>query len=160
MRRLLNDEIRTISRKNKVTGKKFSDLLENAVKRYTNRSLTTAEIIAELVKLAKEMRTENDRANALGLTTAEVALYDAIIQNDAAVMELGDETLKEIARELVTTVRSCATIDWTLKESVRTRMRSKIKRLLTRYRYPPDQQEEAVKLVIEQAELIAGAEDE
>ncbi|MDK6900700.1 type I restriction enzyme endonuclease domain-containing protein, partial [Streptococcus agalactiae] len=88
----------------------------------------------------------------LGLSEAEVALYDAIIQNDSAIMEMGDETLKTIARELVATIQRSATIDWTLKETVRARMRSRIKRLLAKHKYPPDKQEEAVKLIIEQAE--------
>ena len=154
LRRLLNDQIRTLQRTNLVQSRKFSEMLTDAVKRYTNRSLTTAEIIAELVALAKDMRASKKRSDELGLTDAEVALYDAIIQNDSAVMEMGDETLKAIARELVDTIRNSATIDWTLKESVRARMRSRIKRLLARYKYPPDKQDNAVKLIIEQAEHL------
>ena len=160
LRRLLNDQIRTLQRTNLVQSRKFSEMLTEAVKRYTNRSLTTAEIIAELVALAKEMRDDQKRAAELGLTDAEVALYDAIIQNDSAIMEMGDETLKTIARELVDTIRRSATIDWTLKESVRARMRSRIKRLLAKYKYPPDKQEEAVKLIIEQAEHLANGEED
>lgn len=155
LRRLLNDQVRTLQRKNIVQGRKFSQMLTEALSRYTNRSLTTAEIIAELVNLAKEMRQDQQRAHELGLSEAEIALYDAIIQNDSAILELGDETLKTIARELVTTIQKSATIDWTFKESVRARMRSRIKRLLARYKYPPDKQEEAVRLVIEQAEHMA-----
>lgn len=155
LRRLLNDQVRTLQRKNVVQGRKFSQMLTEALSRYTNRSLTTAEIIAELVNLAKEMRQDQQRAHELGLSEAEIALYDAIIQNDSAILELGDETLKTIARELVTTIQKSATIDWTFKESVRARMRSRIKRLLARYKYPPDKQEEAVRLVIEQAEHLA-----
>lgn len=153
--RLLNDQVHTLQRKNVVQGRKFSQMLTEALSRYTNRSLTTAEIIAELVNLAKEMRQDQQRAHELGLSEAEIALYDAIIQNDSAILELGDETLKTIARELVTTIQKSATIDWTFKESVRARMRSRIKRLLARYKYPPDKQEEAVRLVIEQAEHLA-----
>lgn len=160
LRRLLNDQIRTLQRTNLVQSRKFSEMLTEAVKRYTNRSLTTAEIIAELVALAKEMRDDQKRAAELGLTNAEVALYDAIIQNDSAIMEMGDETLKTIAHELVDTIRRSATIDWTLKESVRARMRSRIKRLLAKYKYPPDKQEEAVKLIIEQAEHLAAYDGE
>ena len=130
-------------------------MLTEALNRYTNRSLTTAEIIAELVNLAKEMRQDQQRASELGLSGAEIALYDAIIKNDSAILELGDETLKTIARELVTTIQKSTTIDWTFKESVRARMRSRIKRLLAKYKYPPDKQEEAVRLVIEQAEHLA-----
>ena len=145
LRRLLNDQVRTLQRKNIVQGRKFSQMLTEALNRYTNRSLTTAEIIAELVNLAKEMRQDQQRASELGLSGAEIALYDAIIQNDSAI----------IARELVTTIQKSTTIDWTFKESVRARMRSRIKRLLAKYKYPPDKQEEAVRLVIEQAEHLA-----
>ena len=158
LRRLLNDQIHTLQRTNLVQSRKFSEMLTDAVKRYTNRSLTTAEIIAGLVALAKDMRESKKRSGELGLTDAEVALYDAIIQNDSAIMEIGDETLKTIARELVATIQRSATIDWTLKESVRARMRSRIKRLLAKYKYPPDKQEEAVKLIIEQAEHLASDE--
>lgn len=160
LRRLLNDQIHTLQRKNLVQSRKFSEMLTDAVKRYTNRSLTTAEIIAELVSLAKEMRENQQRADALGLSDDEVALYDAIIQNDSAIMQMGDDTLKTIAQQLVVTIRNSATIDWTFKETVRAKMRSKIKRLLARYKYPPDRQEETVKLIIEQAEHLAAYDGE
>lgn len=104
----MEDQIRTVSRTNLVKGRKFSEMLNDALTRYTNRSLTTAEIIAELVNLAKEMRADKERAQQLGLSEAEIALYDAIIQNDSAILEMGDETLKMIARELVATIRSSA----------------------------------------------------
>lgn len=143
LRRLLADEVHTVSRKNLVKGRKFSEMLNKALARYTNRSLTTAEIIAELVKLAMEMRADRKRAEQLGLSEAEIALYDAIIQNDSAILEMGDETLKQIARELVVTIRSSVTLDWTLKENVRARMRARIKRLLAKYKYPPDKQDQA-----------------
>ncbi|WIK64285.1 type I restriction endonuclease subunit R [Gleimia hominis] len=155
LRRLLNDQIHTLQRTNLVQSRKFSEMLTSAVNRYTNRSLTTAEIIAELVAMAKDMRESQKRADELGLTKQEVALYDAVIQNDSAIMEMGDETLKAIARELVQTIRRSATIDWERKETVRARMRSRIKRLLAKYKYPPDKQDEAVKLIIEQAEHLA-----
>lgn len=155
LRRLLNDEIRTVRRRNIVQARQFSDLLDAAIAKYTNRSLTTAEIIAELVELAKQMREALQRGEALGLADDEVAFYDAIVQNDSAVLQLGDETLKKIAHELVGAVRSSATIDWNLKDSVRAEMRAKVKRLLTRYDYPPDKEERAIQLVLEQAELFA-----
>lgn len=155
LRRLLNDQIRTVQRTNIVQGRKFSEQLEEAIFRYTNRSLTTAEIIAELVKLAKQMRDEANRHEQLGLTEAEAAFYDAIVQNDAAVLQMGDETLKKMAAELVTSIRQNATIDWNLKESVRAAMRTKVRRLLAKYDYPPDLEEKAVELVLEQAELFA-----
>ncbi|WP_336630281.1 type I restriction enzyme endonuclease domain-containing protein, partial [Micrococcus luteus] len=135
--------------------RKYSEMLEETVNRYTNRSLTTAEIIAELVKLAKQMRDAQKRHEELGLREDEVAFYDAVVQNDSAVMELGDETLKAIAQELVTSVRQSATIDWNLKESVLAAMRSKVRRILAKYDYPPDAEAKAIELVIEQAELFA-----
>ena len=155
LRKLINDEIRTVRRKNIVQARLFSDLLDAAIAKYTNRNLTTAEIIAQLVELAKQMRDAHARGVALGLADDEVAFYDAIVQNDAAVLELGDETLKKIAHELVRAVRESATIDWNLKESVRATMRARIKRLLTRYDYPPDKEERAIDLVLQQAELFA-----
>lgn len=155
LRRLLNDQIRTVQRTNVVQARKFSDLLEEAINRYTNRSLTTAEIIAELVRLAKDMRTQATRHEALGLSVAEAAFYDAIVQNEAAVLEMGDDTLKKMAAELVSSIRQSATIDWNLKDSVRATMRTKVRRLLAKYDYPPDLEEKAVELVLEQAELFA-----
>lgn len=155
LRRLLNDQIRTTAKTNLVQSRKFSEQLEEAINRYTNRSLTTAEIIAELVQLAKEMREQQQRGALLGLKDDEVAFYDAIFTNDSAVLKLGDETLKKIARELVVAVRESATIDWSLKESVRAAMRSKVRRLLAKYDYPPDAEDAAVELVLEQAEHLA-----
>ncbi len=160
LRRLIDDQVRAVQRTNVVQGRKFSEQLEEAVNRYTNRSLTTAEIIAELVKLAKEMRELSRRHEQLGLTEAEAAFYDAIVQNDAAVLQMGDDTLKKIAAELVSSVRQSATIDWNLKDSVRAAMRTRVRRLLAKYGYPPDLEERAVELVLEQAEVFAGASSE
>ncbi len=155
LRRILGDRIRTISRSNLVQSRKFSEQLEEAINNYTNRSLTTAEIIAELVKLAKEMRDQAHRHEELGLSEAEAAFYDAIVQNESAVLELGDEKLKKIATDLVWSVRSSVTIDWRYKESVKAGLRSKVRRLLVINGYPPDLEERAVELVLEQAELFA-----
>lgn len=157
LRRLLNDQIRTVQRTNVVQGRKYSEMLDEAVNRYTNRSLTTAEIIAELVKLAKQMRAAQKRHEELGLREDEVAFYDAVVQNDSAVMELGDETLKAIAQELVKSVRQSATIDWNLKEPVLAAMRSKVRRILAKHDYPPDAEAKAIELVLEQAEVFAGS---
>ena len=155
LRRLINDQIRSINRTNLVQARLFSEQLDEAINRYTNRALSTAEIVAELVELAKQMRDQAKRHEELGLSLSEAALYDAIVQNGAAVLELGDETLKKIAVELVRAVRQSVTIDWSLKESVRAAMRSKIRRLLAKYDYPPDYEEKAIELVLEQAELFA-----
>jgi type I restriction enzyme R subunit len=157
LRRLLNDQIKTTSRTNLVQSRKFSEQLEEAIKKYTNRSLTTAEIIAELVKLAKEMRDLSQRHSKLGLSEAEAAFYDAIVQNDAAVLQMGDDTLKKMAVDIVWSVRQSVTIDWNLKESVRAGMRTKVRRLLAKYDYPPDLEDKAIELVLAQAELFASA---
>lgn len=155
LRKLLNDEIRTIRRKNLVQARQFSDLLDAAIAKYTNRSLTSAEIIAELVELAKQMRDGSKRGEELGLTDDELAFYDAVVQNDAAALGWSDEKLKEIAHALVEAVQASATIDWNLKDNVRAAMRAKVKRLLTQFGYPPDREEKAIELVLEQAELFA-----
>lgn len=157
LRRLINDQIRSIRRTNLVQSRKFSEQLEEAVFKYTNRSLTTAEIIAELVNLAKEMREQEHRHDEMGLSPVEAAFYDAIVQNASAVLQLGDETLKKMAVELVESIRRNATIDWNLKESVRAAMRAKVRRLLAKYDYPPDLEAQAVELVLEQAELFASS---
>ena len=155
LRKLINDEIRTTRRTNVVQARKFSELLDSAILKYTNRNLTTAEIIAELVELAKKMRDEKNRGEELGLAHDEIAFYDAVCQNDSAILQMGDDTLKQIAKELVQAVRGSISIDWNLKESVRAGMRAKVKRLLTRYDYPPDKEERAIQLILEQAELVA-----
>jgi type I restriction enzyme R subunit len=157
LKKLINDKIRSLRKSNVVEARRFSDLLDEAIRRYQNRTLSTAEIIAELVTLAKTMRDAADRGESLGLRDDELAFYDAIHENESAVLELGDETLKAIARELVVAVRESAAIDWNLKETVRAAMRAKVRRLLNRYGYPPDGQERAIQLVIEQAELFARA---
>jgi type I restriction enzyme R subunit len=114
-------------------------------------------VVAELVELAKQLKHEHERGAELGLREDEVAFYDAICQNDSAVLEMGDELLKQITRELVESVRRNATIDWSEKEQVRARMRAAIRRLLTRHGYPPDKQPAAIELVMHQAELFAQA---
>lgn len=157
LKKLLSGELKTLRHTNIVQARLFSDMLDAAIASYTNRSLTTAQIIAELVELAKAMRDAHRRGEALGLRDDEVAFYDAIVQNDSAVLELGDDVLKEIARKLVKTVQESATIDWNLKDSVRAAMRAKIKRLLTRYDYPPDKEAAAIELVLQQAEMFASA---
>ncbi|MGO1629882.1 MAG: type I restriction endonuclease subunit R, partial [Microbacterium sp.] len=158
LRRLLADEIKTIQRKNTVQGKKYSAMLDEAVARYTNKTIATAEIIAELVALAKEMKGALDterRAKELGLRVDEIAFYDAVADNESAVLELGDEVLKKIVRELVAEIRNSVTIDWRNREAVKAKMRSRIKRILARYKYPPEGRESAIELVIEQAGLLA-----
>ncbi len=158
LKRLLSDRIRTVRRSNIVQARQFSEMLDDAINRYTNRALSTAEIIAELVKLAKEMRDAQSRGDALGLRDDELAFYDAVCQNEPAVLEMGDDVLKAIAQDLVKAVRESTSIDWNLKESLRAGLRAKVRRLLTRYDYPPDKEERAIQLVLEQAELFAESE--
>ena len=132
-------------------------MLERTIRMYQNRTLESAEVIAELIKLAEEMREAQKRGEKLDLTDDEIAFYDALEVNDSAVKVLGDETLKDIARELVEMVRNNVTIDWTVKESVRAKLRVMVKRILRKYGYPPDKQEKATITVLEQAEMIASA---
>ena len=130
-------------------------MLERTIFRYQNRTVESAEVIAELIQLAQEMREANKRGEQLHLTDDEVAFYDALEVNDSAVKVLGDDTLKTIARELVEMVHNNVTIDWTVRETVRAKLRVMVKRILRRYGYPPDKQEKATQTVLEQAELIA-----
>lgn len=155
LRKLLNDQIKVQSKKNLVQSRLFSDMLQKSIQKYQNRSLDTAEIIAELVNMAKSLRESQSRGEKLHLSDEELAFYDALEVNDSAVKILGDETLRQIALELVDTVRRNATIDWTVKESVRARMRTMVKRILRAHGYPPDKQEKATQTVLAQAELIA-----
>ncbi len=154
LEKLLKDELKVRSRKNLVQARSFGDMLEQSIRKYQNRSVETAQIISELIDLAKEMRQARNRGEDLGLTEDELAFYDALEVNDSAVKVLGDETLRMIARELVTSIRQNLTIDWTVKESVRAKLRSTVKRLLRKYKYPPDKQEKAVQTILEQAELL------
>ena len=156
LKKLLSDEIRRVGKRNIVTGKQFSEMLEASLLRYQNRTLDAAQVVAELVALAQVLKTEADRGTQLGLNSDELAFYDAICANQSAVMELGDDTLKKIAHELVEIVRRDAKTDWNVKEQVRAKLRATIRRLLLKYGYPPDQEPTATQLVLEQAEVIAG----
>ncbi|KAB2964943.1 MAG: type I restriction endonuclease subunit R [Thermoanaerobaculia bacterium] len=155
LQKLLRGEIRTRGRRNVVQAKSFAELLERALRKYQNRAIETAQVIEELIQLAKEMREADARGEALGLTDDELAFYDALETNDSAVQVLGDETLRQIARELVETVRKNVTIDWTLRENVRAQLRVYVKRILRKYGYPPDKQEKATQTVLEQAEVLS-----
>lgn len=155
LRKLLNDELKMRTRKNIVQARSFTELLERTIHAYQNRTLESAEVIAELIKLAEEMREAQKRGERLNLSEDEIAFYDALEVNDSAVKVLGDDTLKKIARELVETVRSNTTIDWTVRETVRAKLRVLVKRILRKYGYPPDKQEKATQTVLEQAEVIA-----
>jgi type I restriction enzyme R subunit len=155
LRKLLAGEIKIRSRKNVVESKSFADMLEQAIRRYQNRAIETAQVIEELIALAKDMRAANQRGAGLGLSDDEVAFYDALEANDSAVKVLGEPTLKTIARELVAAVRKNVTIDWTVRENVRATLRVIVKRILRKYGYPPDKQEKATQTVLEQAEVLS-----
>jgi len=154
LRKLLAGEIRSRSRKNVVQARSFSEMLEQSLRRYQNRAIEAAQVIEELIGLARDMREANARGEKLGLSEDEVAFYDALETNDSAVKVLGDDTLRTIARELVATVRANVTIDWTMRENVQAHLRVLVKRILRKYGYPPDKQEKATKTVLEQAEVL------
>ena len=155
LRKLIEGEIRARRRRNLVQGKTFSEKLEQAITRYHNRMITSIEVIEELIKLAEEMRAAQDRGVQLRLNEDELAFYDALETNDSAVTVLGDKVLREIALELHKSIRNSVTIDWTLRENIRARMRVHVKRILRKYGYPPDKQEKATQTVIEQAEMLS-----
>ncbi len=155
LRKLLADEIKVRSRKNVVQSRSFAEMLEKAVRAYQNRAVETAQVIEELIQLAKDMKAAQARGEELGLNDDETAFYDALETSDSAVAVLGDETLKTIARELVENVKRNVTIDWTVKEGVRAKLRVMVKRILRKYGYPPDKQEKAAETVLQQAALLS-----
>ena len=155
LRKLLKGELAVRRRKNVVQARSFAEMLEQTIHRYGNRAVEAAQVIEELIQLARDMREANARGEALGLTEDELAFYDALETNDSAVHVLGDETLRDIARELVETVRNNVKIDWTLRENVRANLRRLVKRILRKHGYPPDKQEKATRTVLEQAEVLS-----
>ncbi|MFN3603444.1 MAG: type I restriction endonuclease subunit R [Leptonema sp. (in: bacteria)] len=156
LKKLLNDEIKKIAKRNLVQGKSFMELLEKAIKKYTNRSVEAAQVIEELVELARKVKEEKNRGKELNMSEEELAFYDALEVNDSAVKILGDNTLRKIAFELTETIRKSVTIDWMYRESVQAELRLKVKRILKKYGYPPDKEKKATETVLKQAELIAG----
>lgn len=155
LQKLLTGEIRSRGKKNVVQSRSFAEMLDLALRRYQARAIETAQVIEELIALAKEIRDASVRGEALGLTDDELAFYDALETNDSAVAVLGDEKLRGIARELAEKVRANVTIDWTVRENVRAQLRVLVKRILRTHGYPPDKQEKAAQLVLEQAEALS-----
>ena len=155
LQKLLKGELATRRNKNVVQARSFAEMLEQTLRRYQNRAVEAAQVIEELIRLARELREATARGEKLGLSEDELAFYDALETNDSAVQVLGDETLRAIAQELVETVRGNVTIDWTLRENVRANLRRLVKRTLRRYGYPPDKQEKATRTVLEQAEVLS-----
>ncbi len=156
LQKLLNNELKIRSKKYLVQSRSFAEMLEATIRKYQNRTIEAAQVIAELIELAKQMRAGQKRGDQLGLTDDEVAFYDALETNDSAVKVLGEPTLKNIARELVSHVRKSVTIDWTLRESAQAQIRVLVRRILRKYGYPPDKQEKATQTVLEQAKLLCG----
>ena len=155
LEKLLKGEVSTRRRKNVVQARSFAEMLEKTLRRYQNRAIEAAQVIEELIGLARDMREANARGERLGLSDDELAFYDALETNDSAVQVLGDETLRDIARELVETVRRNVTIDWTMRENVRAHLRRLVRRILREHGYPPDKQEKATLTMLEQAEVLS-----
>jgi type I restriction enzyme R subunit len=155
LQKLLKGELKARRRKNVVQARSFAEMLEQTIRRYQNRAIEAAQVIEELIALARDMREAGARGEKLGLSDDELAFYDALETNDSAVRVLGEPTLRRIAQELVRTVRANITIDWTLRENVRAQLRVLVKRILRKYGYPPDKQERATQTVLEQAALLS-----
>jgi type I restriction enzyme R subunit len=154
LKKLINDEIKTRMRKNVVQAKSFAQMLEDAVKKYQNRSIEAAQVIDELIQLAKEMKKAQSRGEELGLSDDEVAFYDALADNNSAKEMMGDEQLKFLAQKLVDRVKQSVSIDWQIRENARAQIRVMVKRLLREFGYPPDMQQRATELVLQQAEVL------
>jgi type I restriction enzyme R subunit len=155
LERLLEGEIKTRFSTNVVQEKKFSELLLSTIRRYQNRAIETAQVMEELCEMAKKFKEAVQRGESIGLTEDELAFYDALANNEASVKELGDETLKKIAHELTENLRNNVSVDWSVRENVRAKLRLMVKRILRKYKYPPDKQEEAIELVLKQAETLS-----
>jgi type I restriction enzyme R subunit len=155
LRKLLSGEIKARARKNVVQARSFTAMLEQAIRRYQNRIIEAAQVVEELIAIAKEMRRASERGEKLGLTEEELAFYDALETNGSAVKVLGEAKLRAIARELTAAVRNNLSIDWTMRENLRAGLRVIVKRLLRKHGYPPDKQEKATQTVIEQAEALS-----
>ena len=155
LRKLINDGIRSRSKANVVQTKAFSERLEDAVARYHANAITTAEVLQELIQLAKDIRAARQRGEESGLSDEEIAFYDALAENESAVQMMGDDKLKLIAHELLMSLRENVSVDWAHRDSARARMRVLVKRILRKYGYPPDLQDAAVQTVLQQAEALS-----
>ena len=158
LKRLLMDKVKVMSRSNLVQSRKFSDMIQNAINNYRNKAITNAEVIEELLKMAKDFEQAEQAGDNLGLTKEEKAFYDALTNDNIVKEVMENETLIQIAHELTESIRNSMTVDWTIKESVRAQMRRTIKRLLKKYKYPPENQEQALEIVMEQAEKMCSNE--
>lgn len=157
LEKLLKDAIKSKSHNNVVQEMKYSDRLKETLRKYNNRTIETAQVIEELIEMAKEFKAALNRDEQLGLQPDEVAFYDALANNESAVRELGDEILKKIAVEITEKLRKSTTVDWQVRDSVRAKLRILVRRTLQRYKYPPDMAEDAIELVLKQAEVLSNA---
>lgn len=155
LQKLINGEIKSHTKSNLVKSKKFSERLEEAMRRYHNNAITAAQLLEELIALAKDIKKERDRGEEHNLTAEEIAFYDALAENDSAIQLMGDEKLRVIATELVVSVRGNVSVDWMHRESARAKLRIEVKRVLKKFGYPPDLQDAAVQMVLAQAEELA-----
>ena len=155
LRKLIAGEVRARSRTNVVETRAFSERLDAAIARYHSNALTTAEVLQELIALAREIRASRQRGEEQGLSPEEIAFYDALAENESAVEVMGDQNLRVIAHELLVSIKSNLSVDWMHRESARARLRVLVKRILRKYKYPPDKTEAAIDLVLEQAETLS-----
>jgi type I restriction enzyme, R subunit len=155
VKRLIQNEVKIIGRRNIVAGKKFSEMLAQALNRYQNRTIDAAQVMAEIVEIARRIREQRERGEKTGLTESEIAFYDALASNESAAKVIAEEELQKIAHQLADIVRRDAKTDWNVKETVRAKLRTRIKRLLLQHGYPPDQEPTATDLIIHQAEVMA-----
>ncbi|MFA5537257.1 MAG: DUF3387 domain-containing protein, partial [Bacillota bacterium] len=154
LNRLLKGNIKSFSRRNLVQSKKFSEMLEASIRKYQNRAIETTQVIMELIELAKEISQAEKRGENTGLSSDELAFYDALAENESAKEVMGDEILMQIAKDLTASIKKKISVDWAIRESVQAKMKMTIKRLLKKYGYPPDKTEKAVDIVMEQAKLM------
>ena len=160
LKKLLNGEIKGYRSRNLVKAKKFSEMLESAIRKYHNHAVDTTRVIQELIDLAKKLKEDQAQRNALGLSDEELAFYDALADNDSARKLMSDVTLQQIAKELTQAIRANLTVDWAIRSSVQAKMRTTVKKLLKKYKYPPDQTAHAVDVVLEQTKLMCQNETE
>jgi len=155
LERLLKDEVKARMKSDVVSEKKYSDRIMESLRKYHNRSIETAQVIEELINMAKDMAKDADMAENSGLSPDEIAFYRALIQNESAVRELGDNNLRELAKYVTQQLRKSTTVDWQVRDSVRARLRNLVRRALRRWKYPPDGADEAVELCLKQAEVLS-----
>jgi type I restriction enzyme, R subunit len=155
LKKLINGDVRSQSKRNVTQSKAFSERLEAAIARYHTNAITTAQVLEELIQLAKDIRAARARGEETGLTAEEIAFYDALAENESARQVMGEPTLRVIAQELVTVIKNNVSVDWMHKDSTRARIRVHVKRLLRKYGYPPDLQDAAVQNVLQQAEALS-----